>query len=218
MSNAKGKRGKPDVREVLEVQRGLPLAGEAEAEARPVPQVPQPAAPDGTLPEVGTVGGPEARDSAPFNLDRAIDDLVGSFTDPIIVMPGGWGDTLPEWIKTRITVERMAENMRGLHGEQPTGTDAEAMAYLYTASLTAPMSSEWVSIYMYLFTRVMGDKVPEDLRKEKLPDYEKGLLQEFKRWLWNTRVKARKERRHQERAAEKPEIAAQAPEQLGLAL
>ena len=31
-----------------------------------------------------------------------IEDLVGVFTDPLIVFPGGWGDTLPDWIKTEI--------------------------------------------------------------------------------------------------------------------
>ena len=62
-------------------------------------------------------------------------------------MPGGWGDTLPKWIKDRIVLETLLENVKGLHGEQPTGSDAEAMAYLYTASLTAPISTEWANIY-----------------------------------------------------------------------
>ncbi len=149
-------------------------------------------------------------------VEKQIDDVVGALTDPIIVMPGGWGDTLPEWIKTRITLERLAENMKELHGEQPTGTDAEAMAYLNTASLTAPMRTEWVNIYMYVFTKVMGDKVPEDLRKEEITDYEKGLLLEFKRWLWKARVKVRQERARAKRREEKAEAAARAPKQMGL--
>jgi len=149
-------------------------------------------------------------------VEKQIDDMVGALTDPIIVMPGGWGDTLPEWIKTRITLERLAENMKELRGEQPTGTDAEATAYLYTASLTAPMSTEWANIYFYVFTKVMGDKVPEDLRKEEITDYEWGLLQEFKRWLWKARVKVRQERARAKRREEKAEAAARAPEQLGL--
>jgi len=31
----------------------------------------------------------------PQTIDRMSSDLVGTFHDPIIVMPGGWGDTLP---------------------------------------------------------------------------------------------------------------------------
>jgi hypothetical protein len=65
-----------------------------------------------------------------------IDDLVGTLTDPIIVYPGGWGDSLPEWLKNAITLQRLTENMKVSKGEQPTGTDAEACAYLNTASLT----------------------------------------------------------------------------------
>ena len=149
-------------------------------------------------------------------VEKQIDNMVGALTDPIIVTPGGWGDTLPEWIKARITVERLVENMKELHGEQPTGTDAEAMAYLYTASLTAPMSTEWSNIYFYVFTKAMGDKVPEDLRKDELTDYEWGLFQDFERWLWQQRVKVRRERRRGKRAAEKTEAAVRAPKQLGL--
>ena len=36
------------------------------------------------------------------NPDKMIKDLVGVFTDPLIVFPGGWEDTLPDWIKTEI--------------------------------------------------------------------------------------------------------------------
>jgi hypothetical protein len=35
-------------------------------------------------------------------------------------------------------------NMKALKGEEMTWTDAEACAYLYTASLTAPMDSGWL--------------------------------------------------------------------------
>ena len=40
-------------------------------------------------------------------VEQGISDIVGCLTDPIIVFPGGWGDTIPEWLKTAITMERM---------------------------------------------------------------------------------------------------------------
>ena len=80
------------------------------------------------------------------NVDSMIDDLVGTLTDPIIVYPGGWGDSLPEWLKNAIVLERLTENMKSTKGEQPTGTDAEACAYLNTASLTATMDNDWSQI------------------------------------------------------------------------
>jgi len=179
------------------------------------------------LPGLGDVAAarlesPQADKPAPAGsresevVDKQIDDVVGALTDPIIVMPGGWGETLPDWIKTRITLERLVENVKAARGEHPTGTDAEAMAYLYTASLTAPMSEHWANIYFYVFTRVMGDKAPEDLRRDELTNYEQGLLGDLKAWLWNQRVKVRQERRREKRAREKAETAARAPKQLGL--
>ena len=69
-------------------------------------------------------------------LEKGISDIVGVFTDPILVFPGGWGDTLPDWLKEAITLERLVMNMRALKGEEMTGTDAEACAYLYDGYLT----------------------------------------------------------------------------------
>ena len=60
--------------------------------------------------------------------EKGISDIVGVFTDPILVFPGGWGDTLPEWLKNTIVLERLAENMKASKEEQATGTDAEACA------------------------------------------------------------------------------------------
>ena len=59
-------------------------------------------------------------------VEQGISDIVGCLTDPIIVFPGGWGDTLPDWLKTAITLERMMGDMKALKGEEPTGTDTEA--------------------------------------------------------------------------------------------
>jgi hypothetical protein len=61
------------------------------------------------------------------NVNSMVDDLIGTLTDPIIVYPGGWGDSFPEWLKNAITLERLTENMKATKGGQPTGTDAEAM-------------------------------------------------------------------------------------------
>ena len=84
------------------------------------------------------------------SIDKGISEIVGVFTDPIIVFPGGWGDTLPEWLKGAITMERMLENMKALKEGEMTGTDAEACAYLMTVSLTQPMDSDWTQIYLYV--------------------------------------------------------------------
>jgi hypothetical protein len=80
-------------------------------------------------------------------VEKGISEIVGCLTDPILVFPGGWGDTLPDWLKQAITLERLAMNMKALKGEEMTGTDAEACAYLMTVSLTQPIDSDWTQIY-----------------------------------------------------------------------
>ena len=68
-------------------------------------------------------------------VDKGITEIVGTLFDPIIVVPGGWGESLPEWLKKRVTLERLAENMLALkEGREPTATDAEAACYLWRAA------------------------------------------------------------------------------------
>jgi len=43
-----------------------------------------------------------------------------------------------------------------MKGEEVIATDAEALAYVSNASLSQPIASDWVEIYQYLLTRVMG--------------------------------------------------------------
>lgn len=87
-------------------------------------------------------------------LEKGISEIVGVFTDPIIVFPGGWGGSLPDWIKPAITIERLMENIKTLKSGEMTATDAEACAYLYTASLTQPMGHDWTQIYLYIASKV----------------------------------------------------------------
>jgi hypothetical protein len=141
-------------------------------------------------------------------VDGWISDLVGSLTDPIIVMPGGWGNTLPDWIREEITVERMVENMKAIKNEELMGTDAEVVAYLYTASLEAPMGHDWVEIYLYMASKVMKrhtkQEIPADMRVvEKLTRIQEDDLLQFKRWLYKTRVQARQDRNRSERRQQK---------------
>ena len=146
-------------------------------------------------------------------MEKGISDIVGALTDPIIVFPGGWGDTLPEWIKTSITLERMIMNMRVLKGEEPTGTDAEACAYLYTVSLEHPIDRDWTDIYLYIAGKVYekwrtkdsGTTIPEDIRVESLRDDQLADLNRLKAWIYRQRIKVRQERDRTEQRQQKEE-------------
>ena len=140
-------------------------------------------------------------------MEKGISDITGCLTDPIIVFPGGWGDTIPEWLKTAITLERMIESMKVLKGEEPTGTHAEVCAYLMTVSLTQPMDSEWTQIYLYVAGNTCKQwnksEVPADIAVDSITDSQMGELNRLKAWLYRQRIRARTQKDIAERRQEK---------------
>ena len=144
---------------------------------------------------------------------KQIGDLVAALTDPIIVFDPSW--EIPEWLFGEIKLQRLTQLIKT---EEGIATDAEALAYVSNASLAQPLASEWVAIYQYLLTRLMKDKVPRELRKESLSDYEMEELNRLKQWIWDKRTKARRQRGKEERARAREEAKAKGPVQLGLGL
>ena len=146
-------------------------------------------------------------------IEKGISDIVGCLTDPIVVFPGGWGDTIPEWLKTAITMERMMGDMKALKGEEPTGTDVEACAYLMTVSLTQPMARDWTQIYLYVagqtYKRWEKGNMPADMVVDSISDYQLGELKRLKAWIYRQRIKARLEKDRVERREEREEAEAQ---------
>jgi len=149
--------------------------------------------------------------NTPKTVEKGISEIVGVFTDPILVFPGGWGDTLPEWLKSAITLERLEMNMRALKGEEMTGTDAEACAYLYTAALTQPMDHDWGQIYLYIaaktYRRWGKNEMPGDVGVDSISDYQTGELNRLKEWLYRKRTQVRLDRERTERRQKKEEEA-----------
>jgi len=133
-----------------------------------------------------------------------IDDLVGTFSDPIIVYPSGWEDTIPQKLKQAVTIERLIENIKMSKGERPTATDAECCIYLYTVCMAHPLSHEWAQIYLYLGTKEVerdgASTMPADIRVTSLSRDEERYLDELRHWIYERRLKDRGERRHREKA------------------
>ena len=148
-------------------------------------------------------------------IEKGISEIVGVFSDPIIVFPGGWGDSLPDWIKPAITLERLMMNMESLRGKEMTGTDAEACAYLCTASLTHPMDHDWSQIYLYIAGKTYekqrtpdsGVKMPDDIRVDKLDDEQMRDLNRLKAWIYHKRTEIRLDRDRAERRGKREEEA-----------
>uniref|UniRef100_A0A6H1Z761 Uncharacterized protein n=1 Tax=viral metagenome TaxID=1070528 RepID=A0A6H1Z761_9ZZZZ len=154
--------------------------------------------------------------------EKGIEEIVGVFTDPIIVFPSGWEDTLPDWIKPAITLERLIECARSSKDGQPTATDAEAMAYMYPRTLEAPLGHDWTEIYMYLGTLVcrrhQKTEFPADIARESLTGQQTRMLNDLKAWIYQRRTKVRDERRRAEKRVAKEEAEQLKGEQMFLPL
>lgn len=108
----------------------------------------------------------------------------------LVVYPGGNSDIIPEWIFDEIKMERMMSgfaNILGKNNGPDTVGDAEICAYLYTASLSTPMTHEYSEIYIYLVGRLMKRKQNNN-KNGNLPDFmekklEQGLTQDEERML-----------------------------------
>jgi hypothetical protein len=141
--------------------------------------------------------------------EQGISDIAGCLTDRIIVFPGGWGESLPEWLKTAITLERMIWYMKTVNGEEATGSDAEACAYLMTVSLSQPMDSGWTQIYLYVAAKTCRrwnkTEVPADVAVESISENQTKQLSRLKVWLYHQRISARLDKERSERRRKKEE-------------
>jgi len=147
-----------------------------------------------------------------LNTDDWVESMVDVFTAPLIVYPSGWEDTLPDWIKSEVTLQRLIRLMKGNDG---LATDVEALAYMYPRTLEAPLDHDWMQIYMYLATKAMGSRlsgkeaeIPADIKVERLDPYLESKLIELKRWIRERQRKAIAERRKADNRQEREEMAA----------
>ena len=101
------------------------------------------------------------------------------------------------------------------------GTDAEACAYLNTASLTVPMDNDWSQIYLYVasktYSRWSKNKMPDDIRVDSLNNQQMADLNRLKEWLYRRRTPARQEaERVERRQRQEEEVARREVEQPAL--
>ena len=157
--------------------------------------------PDKNMDKPGLFSPQEAPSAEPEaardkSVDKEIEELVCALTDPLIVWPGPWMDTIPEERRKELPLHRLIHLMRCRQGKAnwDEATDLEALLYMYPLTLEHPISEQWTRIYLYLGTRVMGPKFPDDIKQESLSDYDMGELRDLKRWIYRKRVEARKAR------------------------
>jgi hypothetical protein len=110
----------------------------------------------------------------------------------LVVTDAGWAETIPDWLLAEVRNERILLGLAGIMKPETEGEvgDAEVCAYLYTASLRAPMSQAHTEIYLNLAAKLMerrGTQVPDDMRGHELRPAEIDELRELRRELWRVR-------------------------------
>jgi len=118
---------------------------------------------------------------------QRVKDLVAVFNTPIVFHPGGWDDTLPEWLRTRVIKERVE---MVCNGGWDKATDAEVTCYLYTASLSQPLGSDWTAITLYQAAKQIPQlREVSPATPKELSDYQKSKLEDLKRKIRNSQLK-----------------------------
>lgn len=125
-------------------------------------------------------------------IEQMIQEIMGIFKDPVVLYPGGWEDTLPPALWEMIRMQRFIQQMKAKGKKIEEATDAEAMAYLHTASLVAPMGSEWTNIYLWLGKDLLPKGEAEQYAPKKLTSDEARMLADFKRWIYRKKTAGRK--------------------------
>lgn len=125
-------------------------------------------------------------------LESMIAEIIGIFKDPIILYPGGWEDTLPPTLWEMIRLERFVQQMKAKGKKIEESTDAEALAYIYSASLVAPMGSEWTNIYLWLGKDLLPKTDPPEMAPKPLKPHEMKMLEDLKRWIYRKKTSGRK--------------------------
>lgn len=73
------------------------------------------------------------------------------FLGPTVLHRSPWADTLPNWLSDAIPSDRLNLILQE-QDEQRVGdlaTPAEVMAYMYPATMDAPMQRDWVDVYLW---------------------------------------------------------------------
>ncbi len=120
---------------------------------------------------------------------KQIDRIVFRLTAPMVGY-GAWADDIPDWLKEQAQMGRLLLAMHAPEAE--IATDAEACAYLMTASLAFPPDHDWTQIYLYVATvcgRREGKEIPEDVAVEELTDWQSERLLDLKRWIYRQQWK-----------------------------
>ena len=124
-------------------------------------------------------------------------NFMDCLTSPIIVFKSAWQDTIPKDLLKNITLSRLLSSMQ----QEEMASLTETLAYMMPRTYEAPMPTEWVNIYTWLglqYARQFKNKeqlnAMTEIAPTKLSEYEMGLLDNLRRWIYDKRRKALKDK------------------------
>ncbi len=143
---------------------------------------------------------PSQKKTSKSNKKRTNDfvfNFMDCLTSPIIVFKSVWQDTIPKDILKNIKLSRLLCSMQ----QEEMASLTETLAYMMPRTYEAPMPTEWVNIYTWLglqyavqFKNSGQLNAMTEIAPSKLSEYEMGLLNNLRIWIYDKRRKALKDR------------------------
>ncbi|AXT62443.1 hypothetical protein D1816_19425 [Aquimarina sp. AD10] len=122
-------------------------------------------------------------------------NFMDCLTSPIIVFKSAWQDIIPKDILKNIKLSRLLCSMQ----QEEMASLTEALAYMMPRTYEAPMPTEWANIYTWLGLQYAGQfknadqlGTMKEIAPTELSEYEMGLLNNLRRWIYDKRRKALK--------------------------
>jgi hypothetical protein len=133
-------------------------------------------------------------------------NFMDCLTSPIIVFKSAWQDAIPKDILKNIKLSRLLCSIQ----QEEMASLTETLAYIMPRTYEAPMPTEWVNIYTWLglqyaiqFKNSDQLNAMTEIAPSELSEYEMGLLNNLRSWIYDKRRKALKDKL---KSAEKSEI------------
>jgi len=124
-------------------------------------------------------------------------NFMDCLTSPIIVFKSAWQDTIPKDILNNIKLSRLLCSMQ----QEEMASVTETLVYIMPRTYEAPMPTEWVNIYTWLglqyATQFKNDNQLDamiEIAPSQLSEYEMELLKNLRRWIYDKRRKALKDK------------------------
>jgi hypothetical protein len=123
-------------------------------------------------------------------------DIMDALRAPLLTHSHSWSDAIPQRVKDIVVQARMVALTKG----EDMATIPETVAFVMTRTFDGPMDHDWSEIYLYISKQMMdeyfgGDKVDwSDMHiLPSLSNYQTGLLNDLRRWIYRKRREALKQ-------------------------